>query len=99
MPNDAPQADEWYKDRNIYIHIDVVDAGGRWATIHCYVMRPGNHYFDRTYMQSWTKSEQSVAGMSSWELLPEPPDNVLEALNWPCDYRGYYAGPMRGADG
>jgi hypothetical protein len=94
----TPREGEWYKDRSIYIRIDHVDAGGRWAAIQCYVMRPACHSFDRSYMQTWTKSEQSVDGLRNCELLPEPPDNVLEAMNWPYDHRGYYGPKPRESD-
>jgi hypothetical protein len=93
-----PQEGQWYKERNIYIRIGQVDAGGKWTTIYCYVMRPAAHYFDRAYMQTWTKQQQSVDGMQGWELLPEPPDNVLEALNWQYDRRGYYGPKPRESD-
>jgi hypothetical protein len=97
MPKNAPQEGEWYMDRRIYIHVVQVDAGKRWATIHCYVMQPPNHYWNRIYMRYWTKEQPTPDGsLPDWELLPEPPDNILEALNWERDRRGYYAGPMRG---
>jgi hypothetical protein len=88
----TPHEGEWFEDRSIYIHIGKVRKDGKWAMIDCYIIRSGDHPWDRTYMQHWEK-EQLIGNGVSWRLLKEPPAEVIDGLTWSYDGNRDYYGP------
>lgn len=93
---------EWYKDRNIYIEIVKV-LNKDWCEIHAMILRPypGYELSDRRFLHEWNKQQNTPDGqwpgiVEGVTLLPNgPPQEILDALEWPSDGRGYRSPPRK----
>jgi len=87
-------AGEWYKDRSIFIEIVEV-KNEDWCEIHCMMLRDGMMHDGTKFLHEWTKQQYTPGGqwpgiMGIIPLLPDgPPQEILDALEWPADGRGY----------
>jgi len=91
---------EWYKDRSMYIEIVKV-RNKDWCDIHVIMLRDGTFHDGSKFLQEWTKQQYTPEGkwpgiMGAVILLPDgPPQEILDALEWPEDGRGYRSLPRK----
>jgi hypothetical protein len=88
----------WYKDRSMFIHV-VKIMNENWSEIHVMMLRDGLFRDRHKFLHEWTKQQFTPGGnwpISSIFSLPEgPPQEILDALEWPSDGRGYRALPRK----
>jgi hypothetical protein len=80
MPN-LPVTGDVYQERSIIILVGDVDPDGRWAMIHCSVIR--EDWRHQKWLQEWDKDQPTPDGHfpDSWELIghkkPAFPERVV----------------------
>jgi hypothetical protein len=89
---------EWYQDRNMFIEI-VRILNDDWCEIHCMMLRDGIMHDDTKFLHEWTKKQYTPGGqwpVQGVYLVPDgPPQEILDALEWPSDGRGYRSLPVK----
>jgi hypothetical protein len=82
MPNPAVTTGDVYRERSIIILVGDVDPDdGRWAMIHCTVIR--EDWRHEWWLQEWDKQQSIPAGCfpDGWELIghknPAEPERVV----------------------
>lgn len=88
----------WYKECSMFIHVTKI-LKKDWSEIHVMILRDPIMINDRKFLHEWTKMQYTPDGywpgiMVTVQMLPEgPPQEILDALEWPSDGDGYRSLP------
>ena len=90
----------WYKERGMFIHVIKI-LSKDWAEIHVVILRDPIAINGNKFLHEWTKMQYTPDGcwpgiMGTVQMLPEgPSQEILDALEWPSDGRGYRSLPRK----
>lgn len=91
----------WYQNRSMFIHVTKI-LNKDWSDIHVMILRETPGALGRKeFLHEWKKQQYTPEGqwpgiMGSVITLPDgPTQEILDALEWPSDIRGYRSLPRK----